>query len=413
MMHGTCRTLALMLGMLASSSVAASGTQHGSQSAAIPSEVKAGAAEEDNGIVTISLPNLPVIIELRTLYALQDLAASGNSDSVRLQSALLARLDRQLMISVDVADPNLLAHGVAGFVLSGGNPGAAERLSAHPALSVQNRQLLTGAAHFMRGQRKEARVLFAQLDILRLPPTIAARVALAAAIATDKDQESRQKLFAIALATMPGGLVEESALRRSALAYASSGDQVRFWSRVFRYQRRFAKSLYAEEFFGMVIAAALQFEDGAGKLDREMTDLFFKSIPLPRRRMLYLHLARLAAQKNHQDLVAFAASRLRRLAVLGSQEDQLGRLYLALFKVASEASTQATGQLLELNRGLLPDHERFLLDAALTVGREVQQPLQSPEASVSEEDRQEVGELWTTSEAAVRKAEKTIAGALQ
>jgi chemotaxis protein MotC len=320
--------------------------------------------------------------ELDALFLLQDATARGRQDAAALQKPLLLRL-RDQFNAAPLAEAERLSLLVAAYVLSGGDPATAERMAKEGKLSGMRKRLLEGVALFMRGDRPAAAKLLLPLDTSRLPARLAGRVALAQAL-LEREPEARQQRLSWAAAAMPGTLVEESALRRSALGYAETAEQKHFWKRLTRYQRRFPDSLYARAFWEEAMDKILAWssEGKAPQLDR--LDLVLAELPVARRRALYLHLARQSAAGAHVPLTEYAARRVVRLAVPGSQEDQLGRLYLALYSIASETGEAARAGLASISPALLTPRERALREAGLAIAGQITRPAEAGGAEASE-----------------------------
>lgn len=310
--------------------------------------------------------------DLDALFLLQDATARGRNDAAALQKQLLVSIGGRFT-KIGRADPNMLAPLAAGYVLSGGNPDAVAELTKSAALTPSHRHLLEGVSLFMRGERDEAAKLLRDMDTAGLPARIAGRVALAQSL-LEQEFGARQERLSTAIAAMPGTLVEESALRRSALAFAEAGDENRFWRRLKRYQRRFPDSLYAKTFWQDVMFNLVKWSTTGKPPDAARLDLILQDMALSRRREIYLHLARQAAKLNEQKLVGFASRRVHRLAVPGSQEDQTARFYMSLYDVVSEKADSARAELEKIDRNMLLPHEQALLEAALWIAQEVNRP---------------------------------------
>ena len=343
------------------------------QRATLPAgEVQAEAVTEGE----LGAPNLPTVLsDIRALYALQDAAAGGLNEAGALQKALLQQISRKLAMDIPESLPNALAPGVAGFVLSGGNPALADLLAERQGLSTLHRKLLHGASLYMRGKLEAASVELSDIDVLQLQPSLAGRVALVQAMLETKDEDRRQSLLSVAIATMPGSLVEESALRRSALFYAANGLERLFWKRASRYLRRFQRSLYAPAFLLEATNTMMKLEIDKANPDRLQFDILLAQLPQASRRKLYLHLARQAALRNLVDLSEFAAHRSLRLSMAGSQEAEISELYGTIFDVTSVDSTNSAQVLQSMTGELLPPLERRLLGASLTVTGEINRPV--------------------------------------
>lgn len=355
----------------------------------------------------------PILAELDVLFRLQDAAARGVSDAASLQKGMLVAVGEKLM-TLDEKETQRLGPYVAGYVLSGGNPQAAERLAKLEGLPAPQRRLLEGTALFMKGERQEAAKKFDGLDPLHWPSRVAGRLALAQALLTD-DEQLRQKSLAVAISAMPGSLIEESALRRSALAYAESRKENPFWQRLERYQRRFPHSLYGAGFWDEVLRAIVSWHAAAGQKDGnaapelERLDLILGTMEVPRRRALYLSLTRIAAAVNDVPLTEFAARRLLRLSVPGSQEEQVARLYLALYAVASENSDGSRAQLSALNHTLLNAQEAALLTAGLSVAREITSELPAETSPLATQEI-EITPLESRGEKLLEDTDKLLGG---
>ena len=350
-----------------------------------------------------------IISDIRALYSLQDAAAAGHREAATFQKVMLQQIDRKLAERMPGDEPDVLVQSVVGFVLSGGNPLAADRLAEREDLSALHRKLLRGASLYMRGKREEASGLLAEIDALLLQPSIAGRVALVQAMLETRNEERRQALLAVAIASMPGSLVEESALRRSALSYAGKGRQHLFWKRAIRYLRRFPHSIYAKPFLHDVMNGILKLESDKAMPDRLQIDTFLTQIPQPDRRTLYLSLARQAALRNHVDLTKFASRRSLRLSVPGSQEAQIARLYSLIFEVTSEGPVDANDGLRNLNRELLPPLEQRILEASLAVVGAIREPAAVSSAGTALQDNgEEALELQKTAQLSLASADKGI-----
>lgn len=353
--------------------------------------------------------------DIRSIFALQDAVASGHASAIALQKAMLAQVAEKLLGEAPAPDPNRLAPNAAGYVLSGGNPQVAEKLAAAEGITPSNARLLKGAAFYMRGKREEAAAQWASLDLALLPPTAAGRVALAKAMLAGTDLEEKQRLLRMSVALLPGSLVEESALRRSALAYAEAGAERAFWQRAERYLRRFPHSLYAPEFLYELTATVVSMTKAGTTPDLARFDLLLGSLPLSNRQKLYLALARGAADQNLQALSQFAARRLRRISPEASTEAQIADVYDWIFEVASGNAEVPAARLQALDRSRLPEREQRLLAAALAVTEQILEPAAATPtpAAAAMEANQPKSALQQRAELALTKADEILAEPVQ
>ncbi|MCA3554249.1 hypothetical protein [Aestuariivirga sp.] len=331
------------------------------------------AGEEAGGTAAAAPPQASSQAEddIKRLLSLQDAAAMGSIAAIDEQKRLLRSIDKALLAETGhAASPPATA--VAAYVLSGGDPQVAERLAKAPDTTAHDRRLLEAAAVFMRGDRAAAAGLMAKLNPLQLPAQIAGRMALAQALLARED--ASQDHYALALSVMPGTAIEESALRRSALAYADARNEAAFWRRLERYIRRFPASVYKEGFWDEVTAQIVTWTEKGPGPDLKTLDRVLGMLSAEEQRRIYVALVRLSAARANAPLTGFAAARLERLAEDGSAEDQMASFYLYLFKIVSPEGDEALHKLRSIRADLPGPQERTLLEAALVVGEQIDRP---------------------------------------
>lgn len=348
--------------------------------------------------------------ELSLLFRLQDGTAAGQADSMAGQKQLLPHAGIALDAFFKSASPEqmrLIAPDVAAYVLSGGDPATAQTLAKSDSLDLRTKHILEASAVFMQGDHEAAGKQFKDLDTQGLPARLTGRLALVLALLDNRNMAAKQAHLATAIAAMPGSLIEESALRRSALAYADAGDERRFWERIARYQRRFPKSLYAPAFWREVSAAVIAWcakepQFALDKLEKE-----WNGMEVSLRRSLYLDLTRQATAANERRVTEFAAAQLQGLSTEGSPEDQVAELYMAIYKVASPEGDDALRGLKSIRRDLLDDQDRDLLDAALAVSEQINRPLPAVSSSATE-GISDVDPLQTRGQSAVTGSDQLL-----
>ena len=330
------------------------------------------ARHEDSGPHAISTRAQDDIShEIDELLLLQDRSAQGDGSAMAAQKALLLSIGQKLK-TLPESPSTQIASQIAAYVLSGGDPDVAEKLSTAEGMKYGDRMVLAGSAHFMRGEREAAAGTLPKINATELPSRIAGRVALAQALLGD--EQTRQNRLALALSAMPGTLVEESALRRSALAFGEKRDEGAFWRRLDRYSRRFRDSVYADSFWNDALGVIVAWTASGHGPDLLRLDVILSQLPIAQRRRLYLVLARQSAVAGSDSLAGFAGRRLRRLAAQGSSEEQLGSFYSSLYEIVSADGDSALLRLRSFNRASLGSLERALLDAGLALGDEIERP---------------------------------------
>ncbi|WP_374309737.1 chemotaxis protein MotC [Methylocella sp.] len=198
---------------------------------------------------------------IRALGETQDRLAMGDAGAKARLPALIARLADEFR----AFDPQLYAQprnlqAAVAYTLGGGQPRVMRRILQSGVAPQDQTDLAVGALAYAEGREDEARDLLGKVDPLAAPPSVAGLLALAKAALTAKtDPAGAARLLDQARVLAPGGLVEETALRRSVvLAYAAS-DFSRFVSASSQYFRRYARSLYAEDFRRSFAAAVARF----------------------------------------------------------------------------------------------------------------------------------------------------------
>ena len=314
------------------------------------------------------------------LLTLQDMTGAGDRNAVAEQKALLVEIGRHLKSLPSDSSPRFISQ-VAAYVLSGGDPKLAEGLSKVQGLSASHQGLLEASALFMQGDRKAAEKLFDKIDATQLPARLAGRIALAQALLAEK--QATQDYLSIAVSAMPGTLIEESALRRSALAFAESREEEPFWRRLERYSRRFPASPYAEAFWNDVMGALAKWSVKGHGPNLQRLDAVLGRIPITQRRRLYLSLARQSAIAGVPELAQFAGRRLQRLALQGSVEDNLANLYVSIYGIVLPDGDAAMQRLSSVRQDMLGPLDAALFEAALALGRQIARP--APELGLDDE----------------------------
>ncbi len=315
-----------------------------------------------------------LIATIKMLYSAQDAVAAGHNDAKSLQASLLGLILSKKYDTQRMTGSGHLAHYLAGYLLSGGDPRLVEALMASSKFDEGPANLLNGCILYRKGKREDALKALEAVDLASLSATVVGRVALARAVITP-DHKARERLLAIAIATMPGTLVEESALRRSALGFSEISDRQNFWKRVDRYTRRFPRSGYLPDFSQQVASAAVRLAQSSKQIDAAEMDQSLSRISESERQKVYIALARLGSSRHMPELIAFAAGRLSRISVPGSQEEKIAELYRNAYSLLQDGAGGQRQALRDLDPTRLPEQERRLLMAALSISDEIEAPM--------------------------------------
>lgn len=361
----------------------------------------------------VALARPPAIEDLYAIFRLQDAASTGQKDSIELQKRLILDAGPNITAFVSGATRDQLQYfgpDIAAYVLSGGSYLIASALGQDDRLNSTLKNILLASSDFMQGNRQAAQNRLKNVDMNSLPSRLSGRIALVHSILTDNDRDAKQAWLAFAASAMPGSLIEESALRRSALTYAESGDEQRFWERVARYQRRYRNSLYARGFWRDVLQSLIIWSTKVPTLQLTRLDAHWTDLPRSDRQDLYLEFARQAAARNAPQVAEFAAARLLRISMDRSRESQIALLYMSIYKISSPNSEEARLTLRQINRSFLAPQEDAFLAAALTLSNQINRALPMAHLSVAVEDRR-IDELQARSEALLAGSDDMLRGA--
>ncbi len=350
----------------------------------------------------------PLARELRALFLAQDGVASGHASAVKLQKSMLVQIAETLKAELQKPGNEQLAHSIMAYVLSGGNPQFADVLAAKESVGPRERRLLTFCSAYMRGEADKARKLLRFDDLSALPPQLQGRMALARSLLPEAEEFKAQDLLGLAIATLPGTLVEESALRRSALAFLEKQDGDHFWKRIDRYNRRFGRSLYARPFLGDIVNKLISAEKAGSTWDWQRLDGAILHLPQAVRRSVYLEVAAGAASANLRNLTRHAARRVLRLAVSGSTEEQQALLYLSIFPSTTEDWNSMSESLSRLRSSNLPPPQQALLAAAKQVATAVRQDTSLLDPADRESEVEELSDLSKRLDAELQLASELL-----
>lgn len=339
-------------------------------------------AEEPEAATASELNHVKIRHDVDHLMRLQDEAAAGRRDATTGQKDLLHRIGEALA-ETPLEESEGLASSLSAYVLSGGEPKIVDRFLKAGGMDPGDQRLLEASSLFMSGDRKAAATLLESIDTAKLPARLAGRIALAQALLAEG--AAQQQKYAVAIAAMPGTLIEESALRRSAMAYAEARKEAAFWRRLQRYTDRFHNSVYAAGFWMDATAALAIWSAKGPPPDLARFDTIVAGMAVAERRRIYLSLARQAALLGNSSMAAFAGRRLRRLAVEGSLEDRAGLLYSSIFSIVTDEGDDGLRVLTQIDGRSFAPQEQALLQASLAIVRQIEEPVPTEPRSAAED----------------------------
>lgn len=317
---------------------------------------------------------IPPFQMARSLQALQAQIAGGNAAAVAAQRELLGVMERSFL----AADPGVWQDGrnaraAVTYTLSGGSPRLMRGLvTLNPPIAI-DADLAAGALAYIENREEEARKRLMPLDARNLPMSLGGQVALVqAGLIARQDLARAIRLLDDARLLMPGTLVEEAALRREVFLVAQTGNLDRFEFLSRQYLRRFAVSIYAEDFrqrFATAVAR-LGIADGDDRFPR--LEAILKSSDPENQRALFLQLAQAAVVHGKLGTARSAAADAAALAPVGGGDSMRAGLYDAAASIAVGGDIhQVQKRLASLNRRQLGRRDADLLDAAVAVATAV------------------------------------------
>lgn len=310
---------------------------------------------------------------VRALEVFQDQAALKTNSARAEQVAKINDVATQLA----QFDPSVWAEprnarAAVIYVLSGGDPSILRKLEKLPSKAAVEENLIRGALAYGERRDTEAADILGTLDVDSLDRSIGGHVALVRALLVVKsDQAKALALLDKARILSPGTIVEESALRRQAILAARTGDLDSFEGLSSQYFRRFSSSIFARSFehqFAREIAVRGYIANPKRVLNLES---LLRALPDDQRRDTCLAIAEEGIASANVATVKFAA----RMAAIDARAQPLDAVRMRLFEAAAVILTadyeEGSQALWTIDRSKLGVREEGLLDAALSVAREI------------------------------------------
>jgi chemotaxis protein MotC len=313
---------------------------------------------------------------VRTLERMQDQIAQGDEQAHRHQRSFIAQISAKMLSASEAAwqEPRN-ARGAIIYVLSGCDPRVLTKLLTFKALPDVSPTLLKGVLAYSQGRNAEAVKLLTEIDDRAFETRTAGHLALAKAMAVaPEDAPKALRFLDDARLLCPGTLVEEAALRRQVLLLSNVKDYARFEMLSFQYLRRFAKSIYARNFYrSFAIATATSNYGSDPKLMRGLESRL-DELSDDMRRQLYMALAEEGVIRGRVALTRLAADKIGYLLPDGSRDALRLQLYKAAALVVTSEYNFALARLRSIDRARLGASDAELLDSALAVASQVRIP---------------------------------------
>ncbi|WP_158815827.1 chemotaxis protein [Methylocapsa sp. S129] len=265
------------------------------------------------------------------------------------------------------------------YILSGGQPRVIMHLIESGNIPADDEKLMRGALAYVLGHEAEAQKLLGDADPKTLDPALGGQIAFVQSVLlTAIDAKKAVALLDLARLLMPGGLVEEAALRREVFLV---GEPDRFLTLAGQYLGRFPKSPYADSFLRSFTATVIRLRldedvDNFPKLEAVTENLGDDD-----RRGVFLAIARAALVSGKIAMADVAASKALTLALADSGDEARGKLYQAAARTLTDQYEFGLAQLQAIDAKKLLKRDVALLAAARTVARRVREKTPAPAAS--------------------------------
>lgn len=317
---------------------------------------------------------------VRELQDFQDQAALSGGGARAEQRARITEVAARLAkYDANVwADPRN-ARAAVVYVLGGGDPSVLRKLVGSGKPIGIDDQLVKGALAYGERRDDEAAKLLGGVDMDLLDRGIASHVALVRALLAAKSAP-RDSFVLLGKARLlaPGTIVEEAALRRQAILAAKMGDLDAFEALSSQYFRRFPTSIFARSFERQFAQDVVARGYAADSKRASNLEALLRSLADRERRDACLAIAEEGIATGNVEIVRFAA----RMAGIDAKSKPLDAIRMRLFEAAAAIVTsdheEGSKALWSIDRSKLGVREEALLDAALSVAREVSRPPSPP-----------------------------------
>ncbi len=273
------------------------------------------------------IANSALVKQVRQIQV--ELAAMAHGDD----AANMRLKDAMIQVRQTLSDPPDTMDGsevdaVTIYVLSGGMPELGDLVLQKIRTSTRRRQMLEAAIAFVKGDEKVAKAKLLKLDPAGFPPPVAARLLMMQSqLQADQSYEKRRDMLAEAANMMLGTLVEEASTRR--LAEFSAAQLVNrdfvYWAQ--RYERRFPRSLYFNDFVLDLANGIMNFEKNKSGISELDLNLLIDSLPSEGQATFLQALQTAALRDGQKRLCHYAFTKISKRALEIGADYSRARLY--------------------------------------------------------------------------------------
>ncbi len=308
---------------------------------------------------------------IRSLQVVQDAVVSGDHSAMEMQRFLLGVIDSRLRSADEkVFDDPRNVDAALIYAMSGGNPETLEILAIKDKFGNFDNEITTVLRAYLNGRAAKTQEEMQEVvNIYRDTPVGPYLTLVAANVTAALNDTSALELFDWARLTAPGTLVEEAALRRSLFIAERNNlvDEAIAYAQL--YARRFINSPYAGQYADLLVDLVVL---NYSKVGEDRLNAILSFMDRPRKREVYLRIARKAVISGLRDLALLASGKAEELLVPGDEVPKvLTNLYAGMAKVPTEGVNAVLETLNAVPERQLTSRDRALREAARTVAAEV------------------------------------------
>ncbi|WP_297323595.1 chemotaxis protein [uncultured Bartonella sp.] len=327
---------------------------------------------------------------VRSLETLQDDIASGQPGALQMQPRVIAEIGQKFLTEEPSTWKNKKNfYAALTYLFNGGNPAVVETIIKNTPDTTVPKNYIDGALAFVHHKTKNFLKAFNDLptDNTDVPAALLLAITLNTVddMAEDTPEKASNRLDWVRLVA-PGSLFEEAAIRRQ-IKVASLINNTKLFRMLTRnYVTRFSKSSYENEFWRDFLTALAHMDS---RLSDEQLSEFVAFAPKKFQLVIYLQISRNALIDARMPRAHFCAQKAIDLARDLGVDDTVARLYYAASSVGSTAAEDAGEMLKTISVSRLPERDRPLLMAAMTVAKGVVSDL--PVLPKGQDDDEEIG----------------------
>lgn len=306
---------------------------------------------------------------LRSLQFVQDAVVRGDHSAMEMQRFLLGVIDSRLRkADQKVFDDPRNVDAALIYAMSGGNPETLEILAMKDKFGNFDNEITTVLRAYLNGRATNAEIgevvkLYRDTELGPYLTLVAANVTAA------MNDISALEMFDWARLTAPGTLVEEAALRRSLFIAARKNlvDEALKYAQL--YARRFINSPYAGQYADLLVDLVVL---NYGKVGDDRLGQILTFMDRPRKREVYLRIARKAVISGLRDLAVFASEKAEALLDPSDKAPQaLADLYSGMAKIPTDGVGAVLAGIEAVPERQLSRRDRALREAARMIASEV------------------------------------------